>query len=102
LIYLYPGCSDGFLVRIPITWYPARIIDYLLYHDMTIPVRMRYTALVILVAWLCLLVILASRLLKTPIAATAPVVLTSLCFGVPPFLLAVNRPEQGLVAVHGA
>src|SRR5215467_4952528 len=49
LIYLLPSCN-GFLEPMPISWYPARLLDVAIFADMTDPQRLRYWGCAIFLA----------------------------------------------------
>ena len=53
LLYFFLPCSRGFLLDVPISWYPARLMDAALYADMTNPQILRYWA--ILIFWAIIL-----------------------------------------------
>jgi len=42
LIYFFPVCAKGFLLDVPISWYPSRVVDSLLFADMTDMQRLRF------------------------------------------------------------
>ena len=99
LLYLFPACTKGFLLNVPMTWYPSRVIDSLLFADMGDPQRLRFwglgtfLAIVLYASWA------ARRLVqpKAPFVCVFGAVLAPLTLGVLPFLLVFSRPEQPIV-----
>ena len=100
LNYIFPECSKGLLLDPPISWYPARFLDAILYSDMTNPQILRYWSIGIFLAIVLYCAWFVRFSLKPDIgyAAISGAVLAPLSLGVLPFLLVMNRPEQGLVA----
>jgi hypothetical protein len=100
LNYIFPECSKGILLNPPVSWYPARFIDAIIYSDMTNPQILRYWGIGIFVAIILYCAWFIRFILKPDIgyAAVAGAVLMPLSLGVLPFLLVMNRPEQGLIA----
>lgn len=99
LLYLFLPCARGFLLDVPISWYPARLMDAALYADMTNPQILRYWAILIFWAIILYSAWFARRTL-CPGAGFLKVigaVLAPLSLAVLPFQLVMNRPEQGLV-----
>ncbi len=101
LLYLFPGCAKGISLDPPISWYPLQLIDAALYSDMTNPQVLRYSGIGIFVAIVLYCAWFVRFTLRPAIgyAATVGAVLTPMSLGVLPFLLVMNRPEQGLVLV---
>lgn len=99
LVYLFLPCSRGFLLDVPISWYPARLMDAALYADMTNPQILRYWAMLIFWAIVFYSAWFARRSAfpATPFLKILGVVCAPLSIAVLPFQLVMNRPEQGLV-----
>jgi hypothetical protein len=99
LIYLFPVCTKGFLLDVPISWYPLRAFDSLLFADMTNPQRLRYWGYGIFLAATLYASWVARRTLKceAPFLSIFGAVLAPLTLGVLPFLVVFNRPEQPIV-----
>ena len=83
----------------PISWVPAKLFDAALYADMTNPQILRYWAMLIFwavavySAWFARRTVFpATAFLKVLGAVCAPLALAVL-----PFVLVMNRPEQGIV-----
>lgn len=97
LLYLYPQCDTGQWIDIPVTWYPARVIDTLIYQDASNPWFLRTVGWSLfcglLVGWTAILHI-TSRL---SIMNSGLFVAAFFSFGVMPFLMVFNRPEQSLL-----
>src|SRR5579872_1805415 len=101
LLYLFPECTKGISLDPPISWYPLQLIDAALYSDMTNPQMLRYWAIGIFFAlvFYCAWFVRFSLRPAIGYAATVGAVLAPLSLGVLPFLLVMNRPEQGLLVV---
>jgi hypothetical protein len=101
LLYLFPGCATGISLDPPISWYPLQLIDAVLYSDMTNPQVLRYWGIASFVAIVLYCAWVVRFNLRPAIGYTATVgaVLAPLSLGVLPFLLVMNRPEQGLLMV---
>lgn len=99
LLYLFLPCSRGFLLDVPISWYPTRLIDAALYADMTNPQTLRYWAMLIFAAIVFYSAWFARRTVfpETAFLKILGVVCAPLALCVLPFQLVMNRPEQGLV-----
>jgi hypothetical protein len=99
LIYLFPVCTRGFLLDVPISWYPLRAFDSLLFADMTNPQRLRYWGYGIFLATTLYASWVAKRTLKceAPFLSIFGAVLAPLTLGALPFLVVFNRPEQPIV-----
>ena len=101
LLYLFPECAKGISLDPPISWYPLQLIDAALYSDMTNPQVLRYWAIGIFFAIVLYCAWFVRFSLRPAIgyAASVGAVLAPLSLGVLPFLLVMNRPEQGLLLV---
>lgn len=101
LLYLFPECTKGISLDPPISWYPLQLIDAALYSDMTNPQVLRYWGIAIFFAIVLYCAWFVRYNLRPAIGyiATVGVVLAPLSLGVLPFLLIMNRPEQGLLLV---
>lgn len=101
LLYLFPGCAKGVSLDPPISWYPLQLIGATIYSDMTNPQVLRYWAIATFIAIILYCAWFVRFKLRPVIgyAATIGAVLAPLSLGVLPFLLVLNRPEQGLVLV---
>lgn len=97
LIYLFPACDASQWLDTPLTWYPTRLLDALIYQDASNPFQLRIFGtilfFVLLAAWTTILHI-TSRL---PLASSGLFVISYFSFGVLPFLMVFNRPEQSLL-----
>ena len=97
LINLFPACTEGFLLKSPWTWYPARILDALIYADGGNPFYLRqygwftYLGLLSLWAVICRLC--------TGLSWLKSLLMVSAFFmvGTMPFLMVWNRPEQPIM-----
>lgn len=99
LLYLFPECSKGILLASPVSWYPTQLVNALIYSDMTNPQKLRYWGIAVFVAMIALSAWIVKKTLRPEIGylATAGALIAPLSLGVMPFLLVMNRPEQGLV-----
>jgi hypothetical protein len=97
LIYLFPACVDNFLLDPPITWYPARWIDAWLYADASNPFKLRqfgwFIFLALVLVWAKFLSVNAKLSWKIAILF----VTAYFSFGVMPYLMVFNRPEQSIL-----
>lgn len=97
LIYLFPACVDNFLLDPPITWYPARWIDAWLYADASNPFKLRqfgwFIFLALVLVWAKFLSVNAKVSWKIAILFVA----AYFSFGVMPYLMVFNRPEQSIL-----
>lgn len=97
LIYLFPACADNFLLDPPITWYPARWIDAWLYADASNPFKLRQFGwsifLVLILVWATFFSINAKLSWKVSFLFVA----AYFSFGVMPYLMVFNRPEQSIL-----
>lgn len=97
LLYFFPQCDTGQWIDIPLTWYPARLIDTLIYQDASNPWLLRN------MGWLLFCVLLTSWTAILRITSSLSLVNSGLfvtsffSFGVLPFLMVLNRPEQPLL-----
>lgn len=97
VINLFPACSQGFLLNSPWTWYPARILDALIYADASNPFYLRqygwfsYLGLLLLWSAICHLC--------TRLSWTISFLWISAFFmvGWMPFLMVWSRPEQPIM-----
>jgi hypothetical protein len=97
LIYLFPACVNNFLLDPPITWYPARWIDAWLYADASNPFKLRQYGwsifLVLILIWAKFFSINAKLSYKIAVLFVA----AYFSFGVMPYLMVFNRPEQSIL-----
>ncbi|MBS1227013.1 MAG: hypothetical protein H6R17_290 [Proteobacteria bacterium] len=97
LLYFFPQCATGQWIDIPLTWYPARLIDTLIYEDASNPWLLRNLSwiffLVLLACWSAILHIVS----RLSIIISGLFVTSFFSIGVLPFLMVFNRPEQSLL-----
>ena len=97
LIYLFPACDKGWLLSTPITWYPGRILDALLYGDASSPDKLRsygwsiFMGLIFLWAWILY------RLSDISKFNCLLFISSFFSLGMLPYLMVLNRPEQSLL-----
>ena len=101
LLYLFPECAKGISLDPPISWYPLQLINAALYSDMTNPQVLRYwgIAFFFVIVLYCAWFVQFNLRPAIGYAASVGAVLAPLSLGVLPFLLVMNRPEQGLLLV---
>ena len=101
LLYLFPACAKGISLDPPVSWYPLQLIDAAIYSDMTNPQVLRYWGIAFFIAIVLYCAWFVQFSLRPGIgyAASVGAVLAPLSLGVLPFLLVMNRPEQGLLLV---
>lgn len=97
LIYLFPACVDNFLLDPPISWYPARWLDAWLYADASNPFKLRQFGwtifLTLTLVWATFLSINAKISWKVAFLFVA----AYFSFGMMPYLMVFNRPEQSIL-----
>ena len=98
LNYLFPACPAGRVLPMPLTWWPSRVLDAVLYADASSPARVRYfgiaTFLTLMAgtAWIAKNAMPAVHLVAIVVG-----LLAATSFGVLIPLLVLNRPEQGIL-----
>jgi len=99
MMYFFPVCTKGFLLNTPISWYPARILDSLIYQDLSNIYKLRYISLTIFLFIILYLAWFVRKIKITnlPFLNSVGIVLAPFSFGVLPFMLVMNRPEQLMV-----
>ena len=97
LIYLFPACVDNFLLDPPLTWYPARWMDAWLYADVSNPFKLRQFGwsifLVLLLVWAKFFSVNAKLSFRLAFLFVA----AYFSFGLMPYLMVFNRPEQSIL-----
>lgn len=101
LVYLFPVCARGFLLDVPLSWYPAKLFDAALYADLSHPQILRYWAIAIFGVVIVYAAWFARRTLwpGTAFLKVLGGVCAPLALAVLPFVLVMNRPEQGMVGI---
>jgi len=97
LIYLFPACVDNFLLDPPISWYPARWIDAWLYADASNPFKLRQFGWSIFLALLLVWAKFFSANAKLSYKMAFLFVAAYFSFGMMPYLMVFNRPEQSIL-----
>jgi hypothetical protein len=101
LVYVFPPCTRGRLLDVPVSWYPIELINALIYADMTNPQILRYWGVAIFCGLMGYATWFAWHRLRPQLhpLAICGGILVPLSFGVLPFLTVLNRPEQGLMLI---
>jgi hypothetical protein len=97
LIYLFPACVGNFLLDPPITWYPARWIDAWLYADASNPFKLRQFGWLIFLVLLLVWAKFFSMNAKLSWKAGFLFIAAYFSFGMMPYLMVFNRPEQSIL-----
>ena len=97
LIYLFPACDKGWLLPIPITWYPGRILDDLFYSNASSPEKLRYYGWFIFLALIFLWAWIFHRISNISKLNCFLFVSSFFSLGMLPYLMVLNRPEQSLL-----
>ena len=97
LLYLFPGCTQGFLLGVPMTWYPGRILDALMYADASDPFYLRQYGVMIYLGLLFSWTILCRYCTCLSWVQSFLMVSSFFMVGVLPLLMVYNRPEQSLL-----
>ena len=97
LLYFFPQCNTGQWLDIPITWYPARLIDTLIYQNASKSWLLRDIGfslyILLLICWTYILHFTS----RISIIYSGLFVTSFFSFGVLPFLMVFNRPEQSIL-----
>lgn len=97
LIYLFPGCSDGWILPVPWPWYPGRILDSLIYQDLTNPIKLRIYGWTIFVGLTVLWSLMLHWRSRLNYPACITFVISIFSIGVLPYVMVLNRPEQSIL-----
>lgn len=97
LIYLFPACEKGYLLPIPITWYPGRLLDSFLYGDASNFKKLRLYGWTIFIGLIFLWSWLLHRLSHISKFNSFLFISAFLSIGMLPYLMVLNRPEQSLL-----
>ncbi|MFM8270634.1 MAG: hypothetical protein ACKN9V_10640 [Pseudomonadota bacterium] len=98
-IALYPHCSDSFSLKVPFLFYPARVVDSLFYSSAQMFFSLRAIGILLQCALFLGFWFLTKKMnqIYQNDAKERFLVGVSVClFGVLPFVLCMNRPEQVL------
>lgn len=97
LVYIFAQCNKGYWLDMPITWYPMQWIDSMVYGNASKPELMRQ------IGWAFFILLMACWTLILRVTSKLPVLICLLfvvvffSFGVTPFVMVFNRPEQPLL-----
>lgn len=97
LINLFPACTEGFLLKSPWTWYPARILDALIYADASNPFYLRQYGWFIYLGLLSLWALICRQCMGLSWVNSLLMVSAFFMVGTMPFLMVWNRPEQPIM-----
>lgn len=97
LIYLFAQCNRGYLLDMPLTWFPMQWLDSVIYGNASNPALMRILGWI----WFIVLVVCWASMLRMTSKLSTPscilFVTAFFSFGVTPFAMVLNRPEQPLL-----
>jgi|GEM_PF-1113211 len=97
LVYIFAQCNRGYWLDMPITWYPMQWFDSIVYGNASNPTVMRMWGwlwfIVLMGSWATILRITSKLSLTTCILF----VVVFFSFGITPFIMVFNRPEQPLL-----
>lgn len=96
-IDVFPQCVSSF-PEFPIWWFPARLLDSILYQDLSSLIKLRILGIFNLLLWLFLIWKICKKAIKESIRKDIFIYGVSiLFFGVLPLMMFLNRPEQPLL-----
>lgn len=97
LIYLFPGCRDGWILPVPWSWYPGRILDSWVYQDSTNPIKLRTYGWSVFVGLTVLWSVMLHWRSGLNYPACITFVISVFSIGVLPYVMVFNRPEQSIL-----
>jgi hypothetical protein len=97
LIYLFPACDKGWLLPIPITWYPGRMLDDFFYSNASSPEKLRYYGWSIFLGLIFLWTWIFHRISNISKFNCFLFISSFFSLGMLPYLMVLNRPEQSLL-----
>ena len=101
---LFPACSSGCSLQMPLFWKPAKFLYWALYNPVQDLQLFRYIGIAVALCAIGMLAWLAAKALSERGISkllTACFILAACSFGVLPFILVLNRPEPLLVLCAG-
>lgn len=97
LIYIFPACGNSYLIDTPLSWYPGRVLDSLIYQGSRTNALLRYMGLIQYGVLIVLFWQIAKIQSKLSSIKSFFLVISFFAIGVLPILLVLNRPEQPLL-----
>jgi hypothetical protein len=97
LIYLFPACLNSYVADTPLSWYPGRILDGLIYQGTHANALLRYLGLIQYIILIFLFWQIAKIQSKLNSVKSFLLVVSFFSIGVLPILMIINRPEQPLL-----
>ncbi len=97
LVYFFPACLNSFVLDAPISWYPGRLLDSLIYQGAHDNAQLRIVGIVQYVFLITIFWQIAYLRTNLGMLRSFLFVLAFLSIGVLPVLLIFNRPEQSLL-----
>jgi hypothetical protein len=97
LVYLFAQCNRGYWLDMPLTWYPTQWLDSIIYGDASNPSFLRTMGWFGFVALMASWVVILRTTSKLSWVTCALFIAVFFSFGVTPFIMVFNRPEQPLL-----
>ncbi len=97
LVYLFAQCNQGYWLDMPLTLYPMQWLDSVIYGDASNPALLRTTGWLGFLALMGSWVVILRTTSKLSWLTCALFIAAFFSFGVTPFVMVFNRPEQPLL-----
>lgn len=97
LVYLFAQCNRGYWLDMPLTWYPMQWFDSVIYGDASNPVFLRTMGWLGFIALMVSWVVILRTTSKLSWLTCSLFIAAFFSFGVTPFVMVLNRPEQPLL-----
>ena len=97
LVYFFPACLNSFVLEAPISWYPGRLLDSLIYQGAHDHAQLRIVGIAQYIFLITIFWQIAYLRTNLGMLRSFLFVVAFLSIGVLPVLLIFNRPEQPLL-----
>jgi hypothetical protein len=97
LVYLFAQCNRGYWLDMPLTWYPMQWLDSMIYGEASNPAFLRTMGWLGFVALMVSWVVILRTTSKLSWLTCSLFITVFFSFGVTPFVMVLNRPEQPLL-----
>jgi hypothetical protein len=97
LVYLFAQCNQGYWLDMPLTWYPMHWLDSVIYGDASNPAFLRTMGWLGFFALMGSWVVILRTTSKLSWLTCSLLIAAFFSFGVTPFVMVFNRPEQPLL-----